>query len=136
MAVMDIKTSASPTASDSGIVSSVRHVLTAAGRYAGARTKLFLLESRAAARDSTKALLFYAVAAAGGFFGGLLLTAALVVWIAQQWLQGNYAAACAFTGLTFLAVAALLVRRARRALQAGNFFPVTKAELHRDKQWL
>jgi uncharacterized membrane protein YqjE len=133
---MEFKSPASPTACDNGIVTSARHVLSAAGRYAGARTKLLLLEGRAAARDSVKALLFFSVAVAGGFFGALLLTAALVLWIAQQWLQGNYAAACALTGLTFLGAAALLVWQARRAVQARNFFPVTKAEFHRDKQWL
>ena len=133
---MEFKSPVSAPGSDSGVVASVRHIVSAAGRYAGAMTRLLLLEGRSAVRESAKPLLFFAVAAAGGLFGGLLLTTALVLWIAQQWLQGNYAAACALTGLTFLAVAVLFVRQARRSLHARSFFPVTKTELHRDKQCL
>ena len=107
----------------------------AAGRYAGARIRLFLLEGRFAARESAKLLLLFAAAATAGLFGGLLITTALTLWIAQQWLQGNYAGACALTGLTFFAAAVILLRRARRALLGCSFFPVTQAELQRDKQW-
>ena len=133
---MDFKSPVSANGSDSGVVSSVRHILSAAGRYAVARTKLLLLEGRSAARESAKPLLIFALAAVGGLLGFLLLTTALVLWIAQQWLHGNYAAACALTGLAFLAAAALFVRQASRSLHARSFFPVTRDELHRDKQWL
>ena len=133
---MEIKSAVSAPGSDSGVVSSVRHILSAAGRYAVARTRMFLLEGRSAARESVKPLLLLAAAAAGGLFGGLLLTAALALWIAQQWLHGNYAAACALSGLVFLGAAALFVRQARRSLHALSFFSVSKAELQRDKQCL
>lgn len=119
-----------------GVRTSVKQIVSASARYAGARLRLAMLETKLAARDVRRATLFLTLAAFGALTGFALLIAGLVLWIARLFLSGNTAAASAIIGFVLLAGAFFLSRGALRSMKGKSFYPVTKTELNRDKQWL
>jgi uncharacterized membrane protein YqjE len=119
-----------------GVRTSVKQIISASGRYASARVRLMLLETRLAAMDVKKATIFLGIAAAGALTGFVMLAAGLVLWIARLFLNGNTAAASALTGAVLLGIAALFTWTGLRSVRGKSFYPVTRTELNRDKQWL
>jgi len=119
-----------------GVRTSVKQVVSASARYAVARMRLAVLETKLAARDVKKATLFLTIALIGALTGFALLITGLVLWVARLLLNGNTAAASAIIGAVLLAGAFFLSRGALRSMRGKSFYPVTKTELNRDKQWL
>jgi hypothetical protein len=98
--------------------------------------RLAMLETKLAAGDVKKATVLLMIAIFGALTGFALLVTGLVLWIAQLFLSGNTAAASALTGAVLLGAAFFLIRGALGSVKAKSFYPVTKTELNRDKQWL
>ena len=124
------------TSQTDGVAPSVKHLLSASGRYVSARARLLMLEARLAAGDIKGALLLSLLAVTGLMAGSVLLIVAVVLWVARLFLDGDTALASAILGVVLLGAAFLLFWRARRSLSAQNLFPVTKDEFNLDKQWL
>lgn len=124
------------TAPADGVALSVKHLLSASGRYVSARVRLLILEARLAAGEMKGALVLCLLAAAGLLTGGVLLVVAIVLWVARLLMGGDTALASGVIGLVLLGIAFFLLSRARRSVSAQNLFPVTKAEFNLDKQWL
>ena len=81
-----------------GVGSSFKQILSASGRYASARARMMLLEGRLAAHDLKSPGVMFICAAAGLLVAISLLIAGLVLWVAQQLMNGNTAAACGVIG--------------------------------------
>lgn len=119
-----------------GVVSSIRHMASAGGRYVGARARLLLLEARLAAGDLKGSLVLCIIAAAGFIAGLILLMVAVVLWVARFFMAGDTALASGVIGIVLLGAGFLLVWCVRRSLGSKDLFPVTKSEFNLNTQWL
>ncbi len=119
-----------------GVATSVKYLLSASARYAGARVRLLLLEARLAAEDTKGPLVLCLIAAAGLAAGSLLMLTALVLGVARLFMNGDAALASAVLGGVLLTTAFLMLVKALKSIRAQELFPVTKSEFNVDKQWI
>lgn len=105
----------------------------AASNFVGSRIELFKLEARDAGQQAAKRGGLLAVILGSSFLVWLLGVAALIGWISDSQSWPWYAVTFAMAGLHLLAaiIAAVLLKK-----PAEPPFPLTRAELSKDQEWL
>ena len=119
-----------------GVRASVKQVAVATAQYASARLRLAALETRLAAGQVKTAAVLMVGALIGGLAAAGLLMTGLVIWLARTVFNGDTAAASAAVGVVLLVAVFFAIRAAMKSLKGKSFYPVTRTELNRDKEWL
>jgi uncharacterized membrane protein YqjE len=97
------------------------------------RLQLAQLESKRAARQLVKVIIFVVVAAVCAFFGYALLIAGVVTLIADK-VDWSWGAVALCAALLHMIVAVVLIKLAKPA--PGDAFVHTRAEFKKDCEWL
>ena len=119
-----------------GVRASVKQTAKAAAQYASARLRLAALETKLAAGQVKLAVILLACALMGMLAAAGLLLTGLVLWLSRAVFGGETAAASAAVGGVLLVGVFFAVRAAMKSMKGKSFYPVTRTELNRDKEWL
>jgi uncharacterized membrane protein YqjE len=125
-----------PPPAVAGAKSSAKQMVAAVARYAGARAQLAALEAKIAVGEIKTGLIMMGAAGVVLIVALAVIVAGLIKLVAWFLPHGNGSAACGIVAAVLILVAFLMLRKGKSSMKGKNFFPVTRAELHTDKQCL